>query len=183
MARSDPEAAERPFVETDLAAVARDAVAGLAPVAEARGLDLGFAGATPVMVHGDPESLRVLLENLVDNAIRYTPSGGTIDVAVTAGGGTPTLTVADDGPGISTRRPPARLRSVLPARVPRRHRQRAGAGHRLPHCAAAWRDRGTGRGRARTRVDGHSAVRGRRESAAAGHGNGRGARLRTGRFQ
>ena len=100
MARSDPEAAERPFVETDLAAVARDAVAELAPVAEARGLDLGFAGAAAVMVHGDPESLRVLLENLVDNAIRYTPSGGTIDVAVTAGGGTPTLTVADDGPGI-----------------------------------------------------------------------------------
>jgi two-component system OmpR family sensor kinase len=100
MARSDPEAAERAFVEVDLTALARATVAELAPLAEAKGLDLGFSGDRPVTVQGDPESLRVLLENLVDNAIRYTPAGGTIDVAVAGSGGTASLSVADDGPGI-----------------------------------------------------------------------------------
>ena len=100
MARSDPEAAERPFVDVDLTAIARDTVAEFAPIAEANGIDLGYAGDAPVNVHGDPESLRVMLGNLVDNAIRYTPSGGTIDVVVAGSGESASLTVTDDGPGI-----------------------------------------------------------------------------------
>ncbi|MBC8006526.1 MAG: HAMP domain-containing histidine kinase, partial [Prolixibacteraceae bacterium] len=107
MARSDPEAAERPFVPVDLSAVARETVAELALLAQARGLDLGFSGDAAVIVQGDVESLRVLLGNLVDNAIRYTPAGGSIDVAVAVGtgadtgtGAAATLIVADDGPGI-----------------------------------------------------------------------------------
>jgi two-component system, OmpR family, sensor kinase len=100
MARSDPEAAERPFVEADLTTIARDTVAELAPIAESKNLDLGFSGNAPVTVQGDPESLRVMLGNLVDNAIRYTLSGGIIDVAVAGNGGSASLTVADDGPGI-----------------------------------------------------------------------------------
>ena len=106
MARSDPEAAERPLVDVDLCAIARETVAEQAPIAQAKGLDLGFSAASAasaasaVNVRGDPESLRVLLGNLVDNAIRYTPAGGTIDVNVAAEGGMALLSVADDGPGI-----------------------------------------------------------------------------------
>ena len=100
MARSDPEAAERPMIDTDLTLIARETVAEQAPIAQAKELDLGFSSVAPVIVRGDPESLRVMLGNLVDNAIRYTPSGGTIDVGVAADGAAAVLSVADDGPGI-----------------------------------------------------------------------------------
>ena len=100
MARSDPEAAERKPVDADLAAIARETVAEQAPIAQAKGLDLGLSTAESDTVRGDPESLRVLLGNLVDNAIRYTPAGGRIDVSVTSDGDAALLSVTDDGPGI-----------------------------------------------------------------------------------
>ena len=117
MARSDPEAAERRFSVIDLTALSREVVADLAPLASAKGIDLGFNGASTIGVDGDPDDLRMLVTNLVDNAIRYTPAGGTIDVAVGAPGvgsnrgpnggssrgsnaGGVTLTVVDNGPGI-----------------------------------------------------------------------------------
>jgi len=53
-----------------------------------------------VRVHGDMASLSMLLANLLDNALRYTPAGGRIDVAVDDDAGHAVLTVADTGPGI-----------------------------------------------------------------------------------
>jgi two-component system OmpR family sensor kinase len=52
-------------------------------------------------VSGDPESLRILLSNLVDNALRYTPRGGRIDVSVDRDREDVILSVADTGPGIA----------------------------------------------------------------------------------
>jgi signal transduction histidine kinase len=49
---------------------------------------------------GDPTSLGILLSNLLDNALRYTPRGGRIDVTIDADGNGATLAVADTGPGI-----------------------------------------------------------------------------------
>jgi len=100
LARSEPDAAERPFVAVDLAAVGREVVAEQAPIAEAKNLDLGFSGVAPIAVEGDPDALRMLLGNLIDNAIRYTQRGGTIDVAARVEDGRPELTVVDSGPGI-----------------------------------------------------------------------------------
>jgi two-component system OmpR family sensor kinase len=51
-------------------------------------------------VQGDDEALRVMLGNLIDNAIRYTPGGGKIDVGITAKDGSAVVEVADTGPGI-----------------------------------------------------------------------------------
>jgi signal transduction histidine kinase len=51
-------------------------------------------------VSGDEDMLAVLLRNLVDNAIRYTPAGGHIDVGLQRQGKRVHLTVSDDGPGI-----------------------------------------------------------------------------------
>ena len=77
------------------------AIADLAPLAEARGIDLG---ATTIdgqaAVAGDAPALRTLLVNLLDNAIRYTPAGGRVDVSAGRAGGRPWLEVADTGPGI-----------------------------------------------------------------------------------
>lgn len=64
-------------------------------------LDLGASAIDDeVVVSADAEALRSLLSNLIENAIRYTPRGGTIDIAIGAAAGLPFLEVADSGPGI-----------------------------------------------------------------------------------
>jgi len=83
-----------------LDALAREVVADLAPLADARNLDLGVAESSPQFVRGDVHALRMLVRNLADNAIRYTPAGGRIDVAVGRDAGGPFLRVTDTGPGI-----------------------------------------------------------------------------------
>jgi two-component system OmpR family sensor kinase len=83
-------------------------------------VDLGLGTAQPLTVSGDPDALRTLLRNLVDNAVRYSGHGGRVDVAVEAdGAGRATLVVSDSGPGI----PPAEH-----ARVFDRFYRRAGTG-------------------------------------------------------
>ncbi|HEX6633313.1 MAG TPA: ATP-binding protein, partial [Usitatibacter sp.] len=69
------------------------------PAASARGLAIAADAAGPAVVHGDRDALRALLENLVDNAIRYTEHG---EVIVRAGraGNEAFLEVEDTGPGI-----------------------------------------------------------------------------------
>jgi two-component system OmpR family sensor kinase len=100
LARQDGALAEREPKPVDLAAVAREVVVEQAPQAARRGIDLGL-DASPAQVRGDAESLRVALGNLVDNAIRYTPPGGKVDVRVRAEEGeTVVAEVLDTGPGI-----------------------------------------------------------------------------------
>ena len=91
----------------DLAGFARDVVSDWVPTAIERRLDLGFevevpsAGAGPAAtVVGHPVLLRELLNNLLDNALRYTPSGGSVTVRVIADGRPVQLEVEDTGPGI-----------------------------------------------------------------------------------
>jgi two-component system OmpR family sensor kinase len=100
LARADdaPAASSAPV---NLVAVARAVVALQAAVAAARDIDLGLvAPDEAVGVAGDGEALTVLLSNLVDNAVRYTPAGGQVDVVVETRDGRPTLRVRDTGPGI-----------------------------------------------------------------------------------
>jgi two-component system OmpR family sensor kinase len=85
----------------ELDELARRTVADLAPVAQARGVDLGLHEAQPACVAGQPEALHILLRNLVDNAIKYTPSGGTVDISVRRSDGAVRLSVEDSGPGIA----------------------------------------------------------------------------------
>ena len=107
MARLDPDAPV-PRADVDLAELARDAVAELEPLAHDRGVDLGvdLAGAR---LGGEPDNLRALVRNLVDNAVRYTPAGGRVDVSVRAEAGAAVLAVEDTGPGI----PPAERERVF----------------------------------------------------------------------
>ncbi len=99
LARLDPEAPARAD-PVELADVARAVVAERALIAGDTGVDLGLARAEPASVNGDTEALAVLLGNLVDNALRYTPRGGRVDVAVRRDGTRAVLEVADEGPGI-----------------------------------------------------------------------------------
>ncbi|HKF97972.1 MAG TPA: ATP-binding protein [Steroidobacteraceae bacterium] len=108
LARQEPRA-ESLRVSVRLDELAREIVAELVPLADAGGIDLGVAAAQPATVAADSEALRTLLRNLVDNAVRYTPPGGRVDVAVDSTAVGPRLTVTDDGPGI----PPDERRRVF----------------------------------------------------------------------
>ena len=108
LARQEPRA-ESLRVPVRLDELAREIVAELVPLADAGGIDLGVAAAQPATVAADSEALRTLLRNLVDNAVRYTPPGGRVDVAVDSTAVGPRLTVTDDGPGI----PPDERRRVF----------------------------------------------------------------------
>jgi len=84
----------------------RDAVAesyrAQAHVAEDKRVAIGAAVANdPVLVEGDPEALRELVDNLVSNAIKYTPEGGRVDVRLGVEGANAVLTVDDTGIGIA----------------------------------------------------------------------------------
>lgn len=81
--------------------IASEQVAELAPEAAQKGINLGLleTHGDPA-VAGDPSLIGILLRNLVDNAVRYTPAGETVDVSVRAEGGRVLLRVADSGPGL-----------------------------------------------------------------------------------
>jgi len=99
LARQEPRADSQP-VPVRLDELAREIVAELVPLADAGRIDLGVAAAQPATVTADPDALRTLLRNLIDNAVRYTPAGGRVDVTVESSATGARVTVTDDGPGI-----------------------------------------------------------------------------------
>ena len=99
MARSEPDVEAQRREPVDLGALARSVVGSFAARADARGVDLGARTVDGVVVDGDAQQLTVLLNNLVDNALRYAP-GGNVDVDVSREAGHAVLRVVDHGPGI-----------------------------------------------------------------------------------
>ena len=88
------------FVPCDLVGIAKDVIMAYLPEATAKGIDLGFDGeANAVTVMGDASSLYEMIANLVENAIRYSHSGGRVSVLVNDDFN-PSLSVVDDGRGI-----------------------------------------------------------------------------------
>ncbi|MGS5089260.1 ATP-binding protein [Hydrogenophaga sp. A37] len=83
-----------------LAELLRLAVADVAPAAQARRIDIGLVRADAGRVSGHAEALRILVRNLLENAVKYTPEGGRVDVSLQTGADTLALSVEDSGPGI-----------------------------------------------------------------------------------
>jgi two-component system, OmpR family, sensor kinase len=100
LARQEPEAAREQPVQVDLGEIVREEVAALEPLARAKSIDLGVTRNEAGTIHGARHGLHTLLMNLVDNAVRYTPAGGRVDVAAYREAGSAVLEVADTGPGI-----------------------------------------------------------------------------------
>jgi two-component system OmpR family sensor kinase len=73
----------------------------LMPLAEARQIDIGVEAADDPRISGDPVDLLMLVKNLADNAIRYSPAGGKVDLCTHADGGQVVIEVCDRGPGIA----------------------------------------------------------------------------------
>lgn len=87
--------------EVDLGRMLEAAVADHSALADSRGIDLGVDAPAHVMVRADPDGLQVLLNNLVDNALRYTQQGGRVDLQSAYELGRPLLRVRDNGPGVA----------------------------------------------------------------------------------
>ncbi|MGE0097696.1 MAG: ATP-binding protein [Hydrogenophaga sp.] len=109
MARLEPDVHQRHPRPVRCDQLAAEVVGAFSARAEACGIDLGLETSDAATVCMDPEDFRVLLNNLVDNALRHTPLGSRVDIRVRQTGSTVTLTVSDNGPGIA---PAERFRAL-----------------------------------------------------------------------
>jgi two-component system OmpR family sensor kinase len=109
LARLEPEVIAEPFVDCDLRQAAQSVIDAQRPLALGKSINLTLVPGEPVVVPAAAEALQAMIRNLVDNAIAYTQSGGsvTVDVARVEGGAR--LRIIDNGPGI----PPSQREHVL----------------------------------------------------------------------
>jgi heavy metal sensor kinase len=80
--------------------VVLDAVRGIRPIADQRRVHVEVRGIVEAPLHGDPDLVGRLLLNLLDNAVKFSPAGGTVDVDLSRDGAGAVVTVTDAGPGI-----------------------------------------------------------------------------------
>ncbi|HVL22063.1 MAG TPA: sensor histidine kinase, partial [Amaricoccus sp.] len=99
LARQEAEP-RRASTAVPLAETVVDAIGAVAPLAAARGIDLGLVAKVEAEALGDREDFRTLFETLLENAVRYTPEGGTVDVEMRDEPGGTAILVRDTGPGI-----------------------------------------------------------------------------------
>lgn len=99
LARVDPENAADHHQTVDLRSLAASVLGDIAPLAHAKQIELTLDESPSSPVSGNPGQLAILLRNLLDNAIRYTPPGGQVAVVLLQDPGT-VLEVRDTGPGI-----------------------------------------------------------------------------------
>lgn len=101
LARLDPATAVVEFQPVNLCRLLEEVVADIAPSAHAKQIDIGMAECQRCNLSGSEVALAILMRNLLDNAIRYTPVGGTVDAAVKCEQQRIVLTVTDSGPGVA----------------------------------------------------------------------------------
>jgi two-component system OmpR family sensor kinase len=80
--------------------IVKDVVADVLPEAARKGIDLGFELIEPIATPGEPVMIATMVRNLIDNAVRFTPAGGRVDIGVYREGSEAVLQIEDTGPGI-----------------------------------------------------------------------------------
>jgi two-component system OmpR family sensor kinase len=100
LSRAEPGGEDAGPQQVDLNRLVRDTVSDHALAASRLQIDLGAAPGSKVSVLADPYALRVLLNNLVRNALHYSPAGSKVDVSAAVIDAAPALLVTDNGPGI-----------------------------------------------------------------------------------
>lgn len=85
----------------NLADIARSVIVDMAAQAAQRGVDVGLGPVTEDCVLGLSDALYILMRNLLDNAIKYAPTGGTVDLQIARSPTGVVLCVEDDGPGVA----------------------------------------------------------------------------------
>jgi two-component system sensor histidine kinase QseC len=102
LARLEAGKPAEPVQRVALQEIAREALAEAAPRAVEKNVDVSLENGAPAEVQGHAALLAILLRNLVDNAVRYTPAGGRVRVSARALPEGAELEVADDGPGVAS---------------------------------------------------------------------------------
>ena len=102
LAREEGSAVAPTSEAVDLDEIVRLAVSDVLPQAQLKHIDLGLHKHAAILVRGQPDALRMLLRNLLDNAIKYTPAQGRVDVSLETREGQVVLTVEDSGPGMAS---------------------------------------------------------------------------------
>jgi signal transduction histidine kinase len=122
----------------DLHAQLHESINALIALADQRNIDLGLVaapeGSPPATLRCAVGDLRSVLDNLIENALRYTPDGGVVDVRLVSEDGRPAVEVIDTGPGI----PPDLLARVFDRffRVPGSQARGSGLGLAIAQAAA-----------------------------------------------
>ncbi len=101
LARLEPELLSKDFTEVDLNTLIIEETALLSPLAINKNIEIGFDEASIAAIYGNDSSLRLLVRNLLTNAISYTPQNGKISISLSQEKQTTTLIIEDNGPGIS----------------------------------------------------------------------------------
>ena len=102
LARSEQGSALLRKDKVDINAIVRGAVEAMLPASFQRNIDLGFEGGdAPIMIFGHSGLLHEAVMNLIDNALRYTPMGGTVTARIREVGAMVVIVVEDSGPGIA----------------------------------------------------------------------------------
>lgn len=86
--------------EVDVAALARELIAEYLPLAEAKGIDLGLDERAPLRIQTARDTLRLVLRNGLENALRYTPPGGEVTLRLATDARAAVIDILDNGPGI-----------------------------------------------------------------------------------
>ncbi|HHJ16234.1 MAG TPA: HAMP domain-containing histidine kinase [Gammaproteobacteria bacterium] len=100
IARIETRQHSKTFAATDMGALLHDVVELYEPLAEEKGQTLALQAATGVQMQGDRDLLFQAMANLLDNAIKYTPPQGRIEISLEEQDGTGRITISDSGPGI-----------------------------------------------------------------------------------
>lgn len=100
LSRQEAPASSQPAACVDITALLRDSVGQLMPLADQRRIEVGFDGTAQVLVLASAGDLRSVFDSLLDNALRYTPEGGAVEVRLHRLDGGAVVDIMDTGPGI-----------------------------------------------------------------------------------
>jgi signal transduction histidine kinase len=123
IARVDAPGTQTPFERLNTAELVRNRMAALMPAARSRMVTVNFESDESVFFSVNRAGFMSIVDNLVDNAIRYAPTGGFVQVTLAASGEELLLVVRDDGPGVTRAR--ACVRAFLS------HTRHGGVRHRI----------------------------------------------------
>jgi two-component system, OmpR family, sensor histidine kinase QseC len=100
LSRYDPGTIMRQYENVKLDFLAAETIAELVPAAYAKHIDIGLHAPVRIILQGNPAGLKILLRNLIDNAIRYTPKSGKVNVSIFQDDLKAILQICNTGPGI-----------------------------------------------------------------------------------
>lgn len=111
LARLEGRTNPRPRTPVDLASLAQESMMDLSALGSQRGIEFAFEASGSTVVQGDPNDLRLLLDNLLGNALKFSPPNALVELSIQQQGEAVILLIRDHGPGIE---PALRERVLLP---------------------------------------------------------------------